>query len=677
MRSSAFDTRREGNATESPHSTQAGTPGTVWETVEEKSSGAAGMDGILMAAVGIAGVLAGAILAWVFARARAAASTEAEVAKATAHAGAEIAAYEARAVATREELERERAAHADTRKEVEALRDDLEEVSDERATLAERASRVEGLETEVKRLNALLEQKSREISVLSASEARKQQAADSLTQSLRATAAERDDLSQRLQTASDFLTRLREQAGKLESELEAEKLAHSKVSASLQQTSASLAQTARDLADLRETYGNARAQLEAEQESGIVIRNALTGEREQLALVQRQLANTQTELAEAKTRLAAEQEQAREKLALLTAAREQLSNQFKALADEILDAKSRKFTEQNRENIGQLLTPLAAQISEFKKKVEDVYVQEGKDRTELASQVRQLMDLNRTLATEAHNLTNALKGQVKTQGNWGEMLLERLLQHAGLERNTHYEVQESRTRGDGSRIQPDFVLKLPNDRRMVIDAKVTLVAYERYANAETDSERETALKEHLTAVRAHIRGLSEKDYQKEYGLQSMDFVVMFMPVEPAFTLATSNDQKLFEDAYAKNILLVTNSTLLFVVRTVAYLWTTEKQNRNALDIASRGAELLEKLRLFSEEFVDLGSKLEAAHAHYDKALGRLSKGRGNLMRQAEMLTELGVKAAKPMPRTLLDARDTEDDSEPGDSRDTAKASTAG
>lgn len=576
------------------------------------------MDGVLMAAVGIVGVLIGAILAWVFARARANATIEAEVAKATGQSRADIAAHEARATANREELERERAAHAATRTEMEELREDLDEVSDERSTLAERASRVEGLEAEVKRLNALVELKNQEISVRAAGEARKQQAIDSLTQSLQAAQTAHDDLAQRLQVASGSLTNLREANGELRAQLAASQEAHAEAKA----------------------------------------------EREQLAQTRQQLAATQAELAETKTRLTNEQAQAREKLELLTAAREQLSNQFKALADEILDAKSKKFTEQNRENIGQLLSPLATQISDFKKKVEDVYVQEGKDRTELASQVRQLMDLNQTLTREAHNLTTALKGQVKTQGNWGEMLLERLLQHAGLERNTHYDVQESRARADGSRIQPDFVLKLPNDRRMVVDAKVTLVAYERYVNAETDAERDVALKDHLNAVRAHIKGLSEKNYQKEYGLQSMDFVVMFMPVEPAFTLATSNDQSLFEDAYAKNILLVTNSTLLFVVRTVAYLWTTEKQNRNALDIASRGAELLEKLRLFAEEFVDLGRKLDEAHKHYDKALGRLSKGRGNLMRQAEMLTELGVKTGKPMPKALLDARESVDDSEP-------------
>lgn len=589
------------------------------------------MDGVLMAVVGIVGVLIGAILAWVFARSRASAAIEAEVAKATGQSRAEIAAHEARATATREELERERAAHAATRTAMETIREDLDEVSDERSTLAERASRVEGLEAEVKRLNGLVEQKNEDISVRAASEARKQQAIDSLTQSLKTAETERDDLATRLQVASESLTNLREANGELRAQLEAEQQAHRRVRTERDEISQSL-----------KTSSQA-------------------------------LATTQAELAETRTRLVNAQEQAQEKLDLLTAAREQLSNQFKALADEILDAKSKKFTEQNRENIGQLLSPLATQISEFKKKVEDVYVQEGKDRTELASQVKQLMDLNQTLTREAHNLTTALKGQVKTQGNWGEMLLERLLQHAGLERNTHYDVQESRARADGTRIQPDFVLKLPNDRRMVVDAKVTLVAYERYVNAETDAERDVALKDHLGAVRAHIKGLSEKDYQKEYGLQSMDFVVMFMPVEPAFTLATSNDQSLFEDAYAKNILLVTNSTLLFVVRTVAYLWTTEKQNRNALDIASRGAELLEKLRLFAEEFVDMGRKLDDAHKHYDKALGRLSKGRGNLMRQAEMLMELGVKAGRPMPKVLIDARESEDDSEPRVALDEADA----
>ena len=302
-----------------------------------------------------------------------------------------------------------------------------------------------------------------------------------------------------------------------------------------------------------------------------------------------------------------------------------------------------------------MLEPLKVKITEFQGKVQEVYVQEGKDRSALAEQVKQLMALNNQLSKDAHNLTSALKGQTKTQGNWGELILERVLEASGLRKGHEYDVQESHTREDGSRAQPDVVVHLPEDRHLIVDAKVSLKAYEEYANAETDHQRDAAMKRHLDSVRGHIKELSEKNYQQLYGLKSLDFVLMFIPVEPAFMLAIAHDSDLWQDAWKKNVLLVSPSTLLFVLRTVAHLWRQEQQNRNAQEIASRGAELYDKLVGFVEDLENLGTKLQQAQKAYDGAYNKFTGGRGNVIRQAEMLKELGVKPTKHLPKKLMDS----------------------
>jgi len=334
---------------------------------------------------------------------------------------------------------------------------------------------------------------------------------------------------------------------------------------------------------------------------------------------------------------------------------EQLSNRFKSLASDILEDKSKRFTEQNQTNLNQLLEPLKVKITEFQSKVQEVYVQEGKDRSALAEQVKQLMTLNNQLSKDAHNLTSALKGQSKTQGNWGEFILERVLETSGLRRGHEYDVQESHTRADGTRAQPDVVVHLPEDRHLVVDAKVSLKSYEEYANAETEHQRDSAMKRHLDSVRGHIRELSVKNYQQIYGLKSLDFVLMFIPVEPAFMLAIAHDSDLWQDAWKKNVLLVSPSTLLFVLRTVAHLWRQEQQNRNSQEIASRGAELYDKLAGFVEDLDNLGTKLHQAQKAYDGAYGKFTGGRGNVIRQAELLKELGVRPAKHLPQSLIEA----------------------
>lgn len=409
-----------------------------------------------------------------------------------------------------------------------------------------------------------------------------------------------------------------------------------------------LRQQAGDWRDALDAARDERAQL-AERASRV------GGLEQQLAATGTQLAEARSRLAELEARLDAERRQAEEKLALLTAARESLSDQFKSLANDILEEKAKRFTEQNQTNLGQILDPLRQKLHEFQGKVEQVYVQEGKDRSALAEQVRQLMELNQSLSQDAKNLTRALKGSSKAQGNWGELILERVLEASGLRKGEEYDVQESHTRDDGSRAQPDVVIHLPEDRHLVVDAKVSLTAYEDYVTAEDDAERNAAAKRHLDSVRAHIKGLSDRNYQELYGLKSLDFVLMFVPVEPAFMLAVTHDRELFMDAWQKNVLLVSPSTLLFVVRTVAHLWRQEAQNRNAQDIAKRGAELYDKLVGFVEDLELVGNRLEQAQKAYHAAHNKLASGRGNVIRQAEMLKQLGVKPTKALPGAMVEA----------------------
>lgn len=367
-----------------------------------------------------------------------------------------------------------------------------------------------------------------------------------------------------------------------------------------------------------------------------------------------ELIQARERLARLDSELTAERAQSTEKLALLTDARTQLTHQFQALAQEILEEKSKRFSEQNQSALGQLLEPLKTRLQEFQGKVENVYVNESKDRSALAEQVRQLMGLNQQLNQRASDLTRALTSQNKAQGNWGELVLERVLEASGLRKGQEYEVQESHTRDDGSRAQPDVVIHLPEGKHLVIDAKVSLNAYMDYVNGDDEAVREAAVKRHLDSVRTHIKGLSEKSYQDLYGLRSLDFVLMFIPVEPAFMLATSHDGELWQDAWKRNVLLVSPSTLLFVVRTVAHLWRQEQQTRNAQDIARRGAELYDKFVGFVDSVETVGTRLQQAQKAYDDAHKRLSSGRGSLVRQAEMLRELGLKPSKQLSDSQLD-----------------------
>jgi DNA recombination protein RmuC len=359
------------------------------------------------------------------------------------------------------------------------------------------------------------------------------------------------------------------------------------------------------------------------------------------------------------TTRSAERGKGERELELLRLAREDLSNQFRVLASDIMEEKGKNFVELNQASLTQLLSPLQGELAGFRKKVEDVYVAESKDRSALGEQLRILTELNGTLRAETVSLTKALKGDSKAQGDWGEVILDRLLDSAGLTEGIHYKRQESHRDGEGDRVIPDVVLYLPNDRQMVVDSKVTLTAYSGFAGAETAAAREAALSAHLDAVRRHIKGLSEKNYQTLYALTSLDFVVMFMPLEGAFMSAVTSDQDLFQYAWERNVLLVSPSTLLFVVRTIAHVWTQESQTRNAKEIARRGASLYDKFVGFTGDLLKVGEHLARAHESYDDARKKLSEGPGNLVRQVELLRGLGVRPTKTLAADLVAATDEE------------------
>lgn len=399
------------------------------------------------------------------------------------------------------------------------------------------------------------------------------------------------------------------------------------------------------------SLGDQVAQLES-------VRNEL---QTRLSAATNELSRSQAERAELAARLEAERLASHEKLHLLLQAKETLADQFKSLASDILEEKSKRFAEQNQHSLAQLLEPLKSRLTAFQGKVEEVYVQEGKDRSALSQQVRQLVELNQALSLDAKNLTEALKGSAKTQGNWGELILERVLEASGLRKGEEYHVQHSHLREDGSRAQPDVVIHLPEERRLVVDAKVSLVAYERSITAHTDEDRALGVRQHLESVRAHIKGLSDKKYEALYGLKSLDFVLMFVPIEPAFMQALAHDEELFMDAWHRNVLMVSPSTLLFVVRTVAHLWRQEAQTRNAQEIARRGADLYDKLCGFVDDLQGVGMRLTQAQASFEAAQRKLSSGRGNLIRQADLLRDLGVKPSKALPTELLEDAKLQDE----------------
>lgn len=333
---------------------------------------------------------------------------------------------------------------------------------------------------------------------------------------------------------------------------------------------------------------------------------------------------------------------------------ELLEAQFKALANKILEEKSEKFTKENKENLDSILKPLKENIEKFEKAVHETNKEQLGRHSALKEQLNQLSDLNKQMSTDAKNLVRALKGDNKASGNWGELVLERVLERSGLNKGVEYIVQESHTMDDGKRrLQPDVVIKLPDDKNVIVDSKVSLLDYERYVSAE-DDDKETSLKAFINSVRTHMKGLSEKDYQSLHGSGSLDFVLMFIPIEPAFSTVLQFDDKLYGDAYERNIIIVSPSTLLASLRTIANIWKHEYQNKNILEIVKESEKMYDKFRDFTEDLLSVGNRMKQSKTAYDAAMNKLVDGRGSLVTRAEKLKKLGANPSKVINKDLVD-----------------------
>ncbi len=336
------------------------------------------------------------------------------------------------------------------------------------------------------------------------------------------------------------------------------------------------------------------------------------------------------------------------------------TTEFENLSAKILDEKSKKFTEQNRTNLDVILTPLREKIKEFEQKVDQSYKTESAERNSLKGEIKNLIELNKQISEEASNLARALKGDSKKQGNWGEIILERILERSGLVKGSEYEVQFSTSNEEGQRIQPDVIINLPDNKHIIIDAKVSLLAYENFVNAADEEERERFLKDHINSVRSHIRILGEKNYFSSREINTPDFVLIFMPIEPSFGIAVQADAELFNYAWDRKIVLVSPSTLLATLKTISAIWKQEKQTRNAMEIARVGGALYDKFSNFLRDMDNVSDKIRAAQKSHDEAMLKLRTGSGNIIRKVEELKKLGAKATKELPQDYLEKAEESD-----------------
>lgn len=387
-------------------------------------------------------------------------------------------------------------------------------------------------------------------------------------------------------------------------------------------------------------------QAEEAKEAKVNLENELRLEREKVIVLEKELAKTEANNKNLQRRFVEEAKV--------------METRFENLANKILEEKSRKFTDQNKTNLNDLLSPLKERITTFEQKIDKSNKDNLAWNATLKEQISGLKESNLLITKEAENLTKALKGDSKVQGDWGELQLERLLEKAGLEREVHFTTQSAIRDDDGNLKRPDFIVNLPEEKHLIIDSKVSLTAYERFASEENIDNKETHLKHHLASIREMIKDLSEKNYQDLYGLNAPDYVMMFIPIEPAFHLAVQNDDNLYNYALEKNIVLVTTSTLLAVMRTIAYIWRQDKQTKHVLEIARVGGTLYDKFEGFTQDLIKVGKSLETTKTSYQDAMSKLTAGKGNLISQTERLKELGAKAKKSINEKLID-RATSDD----------------
>lgn len=369
---------------------------------------------------------------------------------------------------------------------------------------------------------------------------------------------------------------------------------------------------------------------------------------------QKEIEDSKVKTAELYTQLDEERRLSQEKAVLLEQAEKKMTDAFVNLSNKILEEKSRKFTDQNKENIGEVLNPLREQLGDFRKKIEDVYDKETKDRLSLYHEITSLKSLNEQMSKDAINLTKALKGESKKRGDWGEVILERVLEDSGLKAGREYEAQPSYRDEDGKLFYPDVVVHLPNKRDVVIDSKVSLNAYERFYSAPDEQSKSLALKEHLRSIRQHISDLQGKSYDELVGVNSLDMVLMFVAIEPALMLAFEHDENLFQDAFKDGIFLVSPSTLSMNLQVIQNMWRYEYQNQNAQEIAKRAGDLYDKFVGFVDALENIGDKLNKAQESYQLAHNRLTDGRGNLVSRVDAIRKLGdLKTKQQIPEDLL------------------------
>lgn len=390
------------------------------------------------------------------------------------------------------------------------------------------------------------------------------------------------------------------------------------------------------MAELKRDFETKMGQLSEE-------RNALLQEKQSLLV---SLSRKETELKNTEARSLEQKHEIEELQAKFT-------KEFENLANKILEEKSLKFTRQNQENLKNILSPLQEKIQLFEKKVEDTQKENIGIHSSLREQLLHLQNQNLKITQEAENLTKALKGDSKIQGNWGELVLERVLEKSGLEKDREYFVQQSFTTEEGKRIMPDVVIHLPDNKKMIIDSKVSLTAYERYANETDEDLKSTYLKEHLNSIKRHIEQLSEKNYQDIYRMESPNFILLFIPIEPAFAVALNADNTLYNKAFEKNIIIVTPTTLLATLRTIDSMWTNQKQQENAFEIARIAGSLYEKFDGFVNDLIRIGKKMDEAKNEYSGAMNKLVEGRGNVITTIEKLKKMGAKTSKSLPESIV------------------------
>ncbi len=425
-----------------------------------------------------------------------------------------------------------------------------------------------------------------------------------------------------------------QQLAKTQASLESTQIQHRQTEGQLKQTQATLAE--------RELDAQKLAQKEAliEQLNG-------------------QLGELKTQLNQSQVERQKDQENLQEKLELLQNNKAQLSQEFENLSNKIFEEKNKQFKQTSQEGLASLLNPFKDQLEGLRKKVDEVHVSDSKDRASLKTQIGELHNLNKQITEEAASLARALRGEKKTQGNWGELVLETVLEKSGLREGEEFEREKSITNEEGERLRPDVIINLPEGKHIIVDAKVSLNAYTDYVNSENDSDRIKYLKAHIDAVRFHIKSLAAKSYSKLPGINSPDFVFLFMPIEPAFMVAFEHDDKLFNDAFEQRIVVVTPTTLLASLRTVSSLWSIERQNKNAKQLAEQAAKVHDKLVGFVESMEKVGLQLNTVQGTYDKAWSQLKEGRGNLISQAHKFKDLGVRMKKDMPKQVMETAELE------------------